>query len=227
MNKIFISFIFLFFNTAYAQTIIVKGVVLEDDSNTTIPFAYVVNKNTKTGSVTDQNGIFILQAKRTDTLLISYLGKLPQKILLSKYEPVNDKIELKILLVNKPEELKQVTIRSIDFTANQRKQYEKFIYKPKQNDPIHHPISFFYDRFSREAQSREKLRLFYEQDLLNDLARKRLTDEIIVKLTGNPQMNYDKLQQICRLSPSYIVTAIEYDLYLQVRRCYSTYLQTH
>jgi hypothetical protein len=53
-------FIVIFVSKAYAQQISIKGTVLENDSVSTIPFAYVVNKNTKLGITTDENGIFNL-----------------------------------------------------------------------------------------------------------------------------------------------------------------------
>ena len=226
MYKLVFAILFVLVSTltVTAQEITIKGTVFENDSVTTIPFAYVVNKNTKLGIATDQNGDFTIKAKITDTLLISFLGKLPVKISLSSYKNKGSLIQLKIYLISKPQELKEVTILSIDFSKEQRKQYEKFIYKPKANNPVSSPITFLYDRFSKEAQSREKLRQFYEQDLIEEAARKRLTDEIIIRLTGNPAMNFDKMQSICHLSNSYIATALEYDLYLQVRKCYKSYL---
>jgi hypothetical protein len=220
-------FIVIFVSKAYAQQILVKGTVLENDSVSTIPFAYVVNKNTKLGITTDENGIFNLKANYNDTLLISYLGKVPVKINLSKFSSSNGIVTLKIILMSKPQQLKEVTIRSIDFSKEQRIQYEKFIYKPQNNTPLRSPISFLYDRFSKEARSREKLREFYEQDLIEEAARMRLTDQLIVRLTGNPSMNFDKLQSICHISNAYIATALEYDLYLQIRKCYKSYMYNH
>ena len=73
-----LSFV-IFIAKVNAQQIEVKGSVLETDSISTIPFAYVVNKNTKLGITTDENGNFNLKANPNDTLLISYLGKVPVK----------------------------------------------------------------------------------------------------------------------------------------------------
>jgi hypothetical protein len=217
----------IFIAKVNAQQINVKGSVLETDSISTIPFAYVVNKNTKLGITTDENGNFNLKANPNDTLLISYLGKVPVKINLSKLNAINGIITLNVFLMSKPQQLREVTIRSIEFSKEQRKQYEKFIYKPINNTPINSPISFLYDRFSKEARSREKLRAFYEQDLIEEAARKRLTDQLIVRLTGNPTMNFDKIQSICHISNAYIATALEYDLYFQIRKCYKSKMYNH
>lgn len=220
---VFILTCFLF-SALKAQEITIKGTVFENDSINTIPFAYVVNKNTRLGVTSNEDGKYSIKAKHTDTLIVSYLGKLPVKINLNNFKSVNGIINKDVYLHNKPHQLKEVTIRSIEFSKEQRKQYERYIYKPKETDPVHHPISFIYDRFSKDAQSREKLRQFYEQDLIEEAARNRLTNVLIVRLTGNPSMNFDKLQSICHLSNSYIATALEYDLYLQVRKCYKSYL---
>lgn len=221
MRLILVIILIIVSFTAKAQTITVHGIVYDSDSITTLPYSYVVNKNTRLGLVTDQNGQFNITANKNDTLLISYISKLPEKIILSNFKVDNGYLYLKIYLKSKPEQLKQVVIRSVEFSKEQRKNYEKYIYKPLNNTPINSPITFMYDRFSKEARSREKLRSFYEQDLLEDMARKRLTNEIIIKLTGNPAMTYDKLRQLCQLSPAYIVTALEYDLYLQIKKCYN------
>ncbi len=63
-----------------AQSVVIKGYVTEKDSNTTIPFAYVVNKKSGVGSVSSDKGYFEIKANFTDTILINCIGYIARKI---------------------------------------------------------------------------------------------------------------------------------------------------
>ena len=78
-RKIF--FIFLFLPTIlFAQQIILKGNVIDDDSNEVLPGATLLIKGTSIGAVTDFDGDFSISSKVGDTLVISYLGMKTKEI---------------------------------------------------------------------------------------------------------------------------------------------------
>tara|TARA_B110000003_G_scaffold200168_1_gene198755 strand:- start:1606 stop:4818 length:3213 start_codon:yes stop_codon:yes gene_type:complete len=74
-------FIFLFLPTIlFAQQIILKGNVIDDDSNEVLPGATLLIKGTSIGAVTDFDGDFSISSKVGDTLVISYLGMKTKEI---------------------------------------------------------------------------------------------------------------------------------------------------
>ncbi|MBS1558814.1 MAG: SusC/RagA family TonB-linked outer membrane protein [Bacteroidetes bacterium] len=63
----------------WAQKTVITGKVLADDGSS-LPGVNIVVKGTTTGSVTDANGDFSLEAAPEDVLVFSFVGYLPQEI---------------------------------------------------------------------------------------------------------------------------------------------------
>ena len=100
----FLLFLVVSATTVFAQTK-VSGVVV-DKSNLPIPFANVVFKGSSEGIVTNEDGRFYLESKKTyTTLLISSVGFSEKEINLDKTVNYNFKIQL-----NEAESLKEVII---------------------------------------------------------------------------------------------------------------------
>ena len=112
MNKISTFLLLLLFSiTLNAQTV-VKGSILEKESQNPIEFAEVIlltNENAIiTGAVTDANGVFKLSAKQGDyTFQVTYVGQ----VLYSKNITVTENtINLGVIAVENAQELDEVTI---------------------------------------------------------------------------------------------------------------------
>lgn len=68
-------FLLLMFSfTTFAQTITVKGTVIDEQDKSPIPGVSVIVKGTKNGNSTDFDGNYAIQAKIGDILVFSYLG---------------------------------------------------------------------------------------------------------------------------------------------------------
>lgn len=80
-NYLMMLLIFLT-GTVWAQTEMITGSV-EDESGMPIPGANVIIQGTTTGTQTDFDGNFSIQAARGDVLVISYLGYQPQEVVVS------------------------------------------------------------------------------------------------------------------------------------------------
>ena len=211
-----------------AQTVNVSGQVFERDSISPLPFAFVVNKNTSSGRITDENGKFQMFCSVNDTLLFTYTGRLPTKVFLSNYKQQikNNSLKLVIYLSPKIVQLKEFIVRSYDFSKEERQNYERYINKPRPST-FNSPISALYYEFSRREKSIRKLAELYQGMLQEEIAKQRLPDSKIRELTGNPNLTFELLQQFCPMSYSFISTASEYDLYLSIKRCYKYYRESY
>ena len=79
-RKIAFSFAFVFVTTLVsAQSMKVQGTVL-DEKNLPVIGATVLIKNTDTGTITDVDGKYTINAKVNDVLVISYVGYLAQEL---------------------------------------------------------------------------------------------------------------------------------------------------
>ena len=88
---LFIFFISL--NFIHAQTKV--GGVVHDDTGATVPFANVVFANSTSGTTTNEDGDFYLQAEGNfDTLVVSFLGYKTLKVPLKSSVNLNMKITL-------------------------------------------------------------------------------------------------------------------------------------
>ena len=71
-KRLILALLLISFSVTYAQKITVKGVV--KGSGEPLPQATINIKGTKTGTISDFDGNYIIQAKRGDILVFSYLG---------------------------------------------------------------------------------------------------------------------------------------------------------
>lgn len=102
----------LFISNAHAQSIRIRGVVLDASTGEPIPFANGILQGTQSGFSADSSGRFqfqISEGRKRDTLLISAMGYTLQK---EAILPMSDQyftIELSPTLVN----LKEAIIRPV------------------------------------------------------------------------------------------------------------------
>lgn len=86
-----------------AQTLTIKGTVLEEGGKP-ISGATVTIVGSSKGVLTDEAGTFVMEIKATDQLLVSYVGKESQTIL------VDGRNELRVILKEAPDQLDEVTV---------------------------------------------------------------------------------------------------------------------
>ena len=93
MRKIFVvtlSLMLLLFSSAWAQERTVTGIVTSSEDGIGIPGVSIVVKGTTTGTVTDFNGAYSIQAPGPDAILVfSFIGMSPQEILVGTQSVIN------------------------------------------------------------------------------------------------------------------------------------------
>ncbi|MEA4936391.1 MAG: TonB-dependent receptor [Paludibacter sp.] len=92
----------MFFSVAYAQNIRVSGTVSDEFGPLT--GVSVTVKGATTGTVTNMNGEFSLQADATATLKFSFIGYIPQEI------PVNNRQTFRVIMKESSEQLDEVVV---------------------------------------------------------------------------------------------------------------------
>jgi TonB-linked SusC/RagA family outer membrane protein len=124
MKRIFTKFSvltflgFLFITAVSAQNITVSGVVTDASDKTSIPSVSVLVKGTTTGTQTDANGRYSINAPANSTLVFTYIGYTTHEI------PVNNQKTINVTLQNASKSLEQVVVvgygtqRRIDVTGS-------------------------------------------------------------------------------------------------------------
>lgn len=90
-------------STFSQQTIMLKGSV-KDESGALLPGASIHIKGTKTGTITDLNGSFLLKVKSNDTILVSYVGYRNEEIGIGNKDLIN------IILNEDNEQLNEIVV---------------------------------------------------------------------------------------------------------------------
>ena len=106
MKKYFgtIFLIFLLSVTTFAQTRRITGVVKDAIGNSPMPGVIVQVKGTNTGTGTNPNGEFVIEANASDTLVFSSLGKRTEEIV------VGQRSVLEIVLYDDQKQLDEVVV---------------------------------------------------------------------------------------------------------------------
>ncbi len=92
MKKVLLlTFVIFAYLISYAQEVTVKGVVTSSETGNPIPGVNVLIKGTTNGTITNVDGAYTLNANMGETLVFSFIGMIPQDIVISS-ETINVKL---------------------------------------------------------------------------------------------------------------------------------------
>lgn len=161
---------------AQEDCFLLKGRIFSEDSLTAIPNVNIVSELSRYGTITNQEGWFLIKSKLVDTLWVSCVGFDRQRVPVSE-EELFDK-ELIIRLIRSdimldsveiyPFPLYEDFIRDITKMPSRRLfvpgiskiDDEKQIYKKPIKDPpasIINPVSLIYNRYNKRERFKRKL----------------------------------------------------------------------
>lgn len=218
------TLIFLNFFTSAALTgqVSIRGIVTEKDSTNRLPFVYIINKSTGGGTMSDNEGRFSIISDLKDTIICSYIG------FLKGYFPVADLVKgnadkAVLSMIPMPINLAQVNVNAFVIKPYEREYMNDIIDRStiRKIDYVASPISALYMQYSREGRQVRKLAAIFEQIMLEEQVQKKLSREILVRLTGDENIDYNAFRKYCYyLSDYYIVNHDGFDLYSKVMECY-------
>lgn len=217
---LFLALTFLV-NCINAQRLL-KGVVVEKDTNTVMPFVYIINKSNGNGTMTDNDGKFILSSNNNDTLICSYVGYAKAYIPVSTLIP-NSKGEIKIVMGKQFINLNTITVTSFKVKQYERDYMKSIIDRSKIRtlDYASSPITALYMQFSNEGKQVRKLAKIFEDLLIEEEVQKRLSPEILRKLTGDESIDYYAFRKYCyNVSNEFIISHDGVELYSKIMECY-------
>jgi len=249
-NKILLLlFIFLSLNV-FSQTDslavkILKGQVIDSESKKSLSASHILNLNSVTGTITDDQGFFEITAKANDTVMVSYLGHSSIKI-----KVTNDLLkgnELLIALYEKSEEIKEIIIRSSkligvlevdvklvpkdNFTRIKingiRQTYE--IARPRAGDfaspiaALFQPVDFLYKLFGKKPKQLKKLQKIKKEDNLRKIMAGKFDREVMMEYLEMDRNDLMKLISDCNYSDYFVKNASDLQMIEAVLDCYETY----
>lgn len=221
------------------------GQIVDFADKVPLKAANLFNLNSVIGTVTDDNGKFEMNTSANDTIYISYLGY--QSI---KLKITNDLLkgnELVIELHEKPEQLKEVVVKShkligvleIDAKNVPKDKYARIHInglpqtyevgvKQAKNfnspvDALFRPIDFIYNKFGKKPQQLAKLKKLRDQDELRNLLETKFNRELMMEYLEIDENELNELLNECNYSDYFIKQASDLQLIEAVLLCYENY----
>jgi len=227
-----IFFVFLLGNTCYSQTLIqVEGQVLDKESGKPLQYAFVVNHRTQNGLFCDMQGRFSFNAYADDTLLISQTGYLIEKVFLSRYKNENPVI-LNLHLAMKPIQLRTFTVKA-------PKTYEQILHDLEQEerkravpgtplaDALSSPITYLYQQFSRQEQSKQKIAALRSESAKKELLKELFTRYLLAHIIELDENEIDDFIKFSHIGDLYRKFETEYDLVVFIKERFAAWKKYH
>lgn len=172
--------------------------------------------------MSDHEGRFSLVSDPNDTLICSYVGFLKLTVPVRQLRPDN-KGETRIVMIPLPVNLKPVTVTTFKFKPYEREYMNDIIEQShvRNIDFVRSPFTALYMQYSKEGRQIRKLAKIFEDIMIEEEVQKKLSRDILVKLTGDENIDYTAFRRYCYYVNDYfIVTHDGADLYSKVMECY-------
>lgn len=235
---LFISFL------GFSQEQKLKGQIIHAETKKPLSAAHVLNLNSVIGTITNEKGLFELTSKANDTILVSFLGFSSIKL-----KVTNDLLkgnEVVISLEEKPEEVKEVVIKStkligvleVDIKQVPKDRFTRIhinglpqtyeIGKPQRisSSPIAkllNPVDLVYNLFGKKPKQLRKLKKLKKEDDLRKMLAGKFDREVMMEYLEMDRQELTKLLDDCNYSEYFIKKASDLQMIEAILNCYENY----
>ena len=248
MKKIllFIAFLIIPGLTQSQTESIVKGRIVDVANDKPIENVNIVNLNQVNGTITNKLGEFEIQAKKNDTIHLSYLGYKSIKVrVTSDWISFGNRTTIKLtelalaleeVVINK---LKltgflEIDIKQVPIQKNTRYSisglntgYESSPKNPtmvtKVLGAILNPANFLYNIFGKKSREMRNLRKIKERDEIRNILSSRFDREMLTALLKVDKIDLELLISECNYSDEFIKSANDLQILDAISECYEEY----
>ncbi len=227
------------------RTSVLKGQIIHALNKRALSAAHILNLNTVQGTITNDKGFFELPTKANDTILVSYLGFSSIKV-----KVTNDLLkgnELEIALYEKPEEVREVIIKStkligvleIDVKQVPKDRFTRIhinglpqtyeVGKPNKKNfsspvaALFQPVDFLYNLFGNKPKQLKKLQKLKKEDDLRKMLAGKFDREVMMEYLQMDRQELTELLLDCNYSEYFIKKASDLQMIEAVLGCYENY----
>lgn len=224
----------------------VKGIVIDETSQTLLVGVNIVNLTEVKGTATDGKGEFELQAKAGDTLHLSYLGFKSVKVRVTN-DWINRIEKSTISLTETALALEEVVLNELKLTGyleidikqvvvNDNYRYRipglKSGYEVGKRQPgaiskvlgsIFNPLDFLYNTFNKKGRQMRKLKQMKQDDAIRNTLAQRFDRDMLTALLQVPKADLDEIITQCNYSKEFIDTANDLQVLDAISECYEEY----
>ena len=244
--KIFYTFFFIIFSQLILGQEKVIGVIENDADSKPISNVHVINLNSVIGTISNNDGVFEINASVNDTLFFSYLGYKSIKVRVTndliKFK--NSKIKLTELayaleeIIVTPYKLTgylEIDAKNVPISKSYRynipglpsKGYDAGSRNPgalsKVFGAIFNPVDFLYNLFGKKPKQLKKLQLMKDDFRIRELLSSKFDRETLVELLQIEKFDIDEILRNCSYSESFIVNANDLQILEAISQCYEEF----
>ena len=244
--KIFYTFFFIIFSQLILGQEKVIGVIENDSDSKPISNVHVINLNSIIGTISNNDGVFEINASVNDTLFFSYLGFKSIKVRVTndliKFK--NSKIKLTELayaleeIIVTPYKLTgylEIDAKNVPISKSYRynipglpsKGYEAGSRNPgalsKVFGAIFNPVDFLYNLFGKKPKQLKKLQLMKDDFRIRELLSSKFDRETLVELLQIEKFDINEILRNCSYSESFIINANDLQILEAISQCYEEF----
>ena len=224
----------------------VIGVVKNAADDKPIPTVHVLNLNKVLMSITDENGVFAIDAEVDDTLFLSYLGFKTIKIRVTNDLIKFPKTEFKLTalalaleeVIVRPYQLTgylEIDAKNVPINRNQRYSIPGLPtggYEAGSRGPsafsrvvgsIFNPFDFLHNIFGKKPNELRKLKKMRKNNALRDLLAVKYDRETLEEFLQLDVSDIGEILRNCNFSESFIRTANDLQILEAISGCYEEY----
>lgn len=244
MQKYFYFLVFILISSlGFSQSTKLNGQIVNFETKKPLSAAHVLNLNSVVGTITNDKGLFEITAKANDTVLVSYLGYESIKL-----KVTNDLLkgnELVIALNEKPEEVKEIVIKStkligvleVDVKQVPKDKFTRIhlnglpqtyeVGRPQKiSSPLAkllNPVDLVYSLFGKKPKQLKKLQKLKKEDDLRKMLAGKFDREVMMEYLEMDKQQLTKLLSDCNYSEYFIKKASDLQMIEAVLNCYENY----
>ena len=248
--KIFFIIFFIFISFCLSAQdihyVIFSGKVLNEEAEP-LSFTTIINKDRNLGTIASRDGDFRIRVKENEEIVFSSVGYFSKRYYVPSYDSLTEYSENIIL---RQDTILLDIIEIYPWPATYEEFKRKFVeFDEPENivnldipeikvPPFTHPghigitlpgpISLLYNLFSRSAKRQRQYAALIEHDRIQRKLALRYNKEIIYRITGltDEKEIYD-FMQYCNFTDEFIFNSLEYEIYLAIRNCYLSYVNSN
>ncbi|HET6992572.1 MAG TPA: hypothetical protein VFJ43_14660 [Bacteroidia bacterium] len=210
-----------------SQAIVIHGRVYDKNDSSATPSAIVLNKRTSTGLNASPGTMFSINGIKSDTFLITAGGYEVIRISFRDSIP-KDVYTIRVGLQMKTTVLTSVAIYPIK-DLNEISKERSAIGKEQTRqtigltDAVESPITYLYERFSREGKSKEAVAILENEDRKREILKELFRTYVRAGVIVMDESEFDSFINYLNLPESFLRSASDYDLAVVIRQRYLVY----
>lgn len=221
-----------------------KGRVISVTNKKALPSAHIINLNSVSGTITNNNGQFEISAKPNDTIFISYIGY--QSIKLKITRDLLKGNELEIAIHEKTVNIDEVTIKAhrligvlvVDAKNVPEDKFSRIYinglpqaYETSSSsnsyssaiNAIFNPVDFWYNKLGKKPKELKRLKKLKEGDQMRNLMEQKYSREVIMNYLDMSRKELNDLLTECNYSSRFIEKASDLQIVEAFLECYDNH----